>query len=120
MYCKGTTSSKKSVKDAAYHGPVTGRGQRAQRVLLLLQELGSCGVGNKCFWAHGTADLDTKAFCFDFPSVNAQSGNWDRVGKKPAAVKTGKQSTWQSGAGVASSSGVAWGGGAWSGGQHAR
>ena len=65
----------------------------------LLQELGACGLGSKCYWAHGTDDLDTKAFSFDFPLVNAnrQPGEWDRVGKKPLAVKTGKgkQAAWQ-------------------------
>ena len=114
--CFGSTTCQAcGPKDATYHGPVKGREQHAERMLLLLQELGSCGVGNKCYWAHGTDDLDTKAFSFDFPLINAQSGNWDRVGKKPAAVKTGRQSAWQGGAGGASSSR-----GAWRGSQHAR
>lgn len=76
-------------------------------LLALLQELGGCGLKAKCYWAHGTDDLDTKAFSFDFPLVNAnrQPGEWDRVGKKPLAVRTGKdkQAAWQ-GAGTS-----AWG-----------
>ena len=65
-----------------------------------LQELGGCGLGSKCFWAHGSDDLDTKAFSFDFPLVNAnrQPGEWDRVGRKTLAIKTskGKQAALQS------------------------
>lgn len=60
-------------------------------LMALLQELGGCGVTH-CYWAHGTDDLEIRAFSFHFPLVNAirQTGEWDRVAKKPSAVKTGK------------------------------
>lgn len=67
-------------------------GTAEECLFALLQELGGCGLGSKCFWAHGTNDLDTKDFSFDFPLVNAnrQPGEWDRVGRKSLVVKTGK------------------------------
>lgn len=59
-----------------------------------LQELGGCAVKD-CYWAHGVEDLDLRAFAFRFPLVQdvppaRHQGAWDRVGKKPLAVKTGK------------------------------
>ncbi|KAL3145657.1 hypothetical protein ABBQ32_003195 [Trebouxia sp. C0010 RCD-2024] len=57
----------------------------------IFQELGGCAVKD-CYWAHGVEDLDIRAFAFHFPLANPprHQGEWDRVGKKPLAVKTGK------------------------------
>ena len=56
-------------------------------------------MGEKCHWAHGPEDLDTRAFNFDFPMANKdhREGGWDRVGsKKPPSVRTSRQNGGQS------------------------
>ena len=62
--------------------------------------MGSCAVGERCHWAHGVEDLDTRAFKFDFPLANGnlKSDDWVAVGdgkkgKKPADIRTGRQPT---------------------------
>ena len=74
------------------------------KAFCLLQELGDCAVGERCHWAHGTDDLDTGAFKFDFPAVNGnlEGNDWVSVGdskkgNKLTSVRTGRQPTQTSG-----------------------
>ena len=82
---------------------------------ILIQELGGCGLGDKCHWAHGPEDLDTRAFKFDFPQ-RQDAGGWEGVGaKRPARAQAqaqngNQQATWQNGGGQS----------AWGNNQHMR